>query len=152
MVFDKIYLMMPSRMVGSVQEPSAQANGTPLYVARPSAVTEKSALTCSKTFFRVEHGVGLAGETFAQKASAVGGPLGRLHGFRLAFGVGTAQDHRRGLDAAHLGWLHVGHAQDARARERLLGDVLHQTADDLTRRLAAEIDLLNVQRIGVRDA
>ncbi len=51
MVFDKIYLMMPSRMVGSVQEPSAQANGTPLYVARPSAVTEKSALTCSKTFF-----------------------------------------------------------------------------------------------------
>ena len=77
----KFYLMSPSRIVGSVHGPSAHANGTPLYAAIPSGVTEKSMLTVSKIFF-LGLSVGSASptkpsqETRAPLAAPAGGATG----------------------------------------------------------------------------
>ena len=149
MVFDKIYLMMPSRMVGSVQEPWAQANGTPLYVARPSAVTESRADLLENFLSRVEHGVGNSPEKPSHKRRVpLAAPSGSCTGSVLPSAL---VPHRTiAVDSTPRildGFMLATHkARSPRTPPR--GMCFTQTADDLTRRLAAEIDLLNVQRIG----
>ena len=66
-------------------------------------------------------------------------PIGRL----------AAEDHRLRLDALELARLEVAEDRDTPAAHLLDRDVLHQPGDDLPRLPLAQVDLLDVQSVGL---